>query len=424
MKPTPQRASWLPWLLLLPLAPLAWPWAGSPMADNPIPHIAGAGWVALGSLPAALWLLRRGRARALSGLAPLLLLWAYVTAAVHSGSPSDPFEAERAWVHLGSFVVLFAAAAQLDTAGRRTLNRGLVLLSILWSAMALWMGAGEAYGGVLGNSGTLSQAALPGAAIGAWYVVTRRGLFWCMGLVAFALFLAHAGLAPVVAGGLGLMLTLLASSWLSPWARRKEQVRRRLGVLAALTIFSLIGLMGMERAASTPESPAPQTESSSPDHGDLGGARVRWLIWGSLPKLLAEHPIFGLGPGQFQAQYPPYRDPREAAASRGPDLNANETFVNHAHNDILQGFAELGLVAGLLWLTFLALMLRAALSGLSQLDFPTIASSAGALALLIAALFHAPLTMNPARAATGAVLALCLIHISEPTRLRRSSYAF
>jgi len=408
MRPHHPSRSWLPWLLLLPLAILAWPGPGAPLVDDPFPHIGGSGWMAFGSLPAALWLVFAGRARPLSGLRLLVLLWLLVSVGTWLGSPSDPFEGRRAWVHMGSCLVFFAAGAQLDSHGRRRLNRGMVLLSLLWSAWALWLGVESGYAGVLGNSGTLSQAALPGAVIGAWYVVSRRGLYWFLGLLAFALFLAHAGLAPVLAGGLSMLLALLASCFISPWATRKEQVRRRLGILAALSAFALVGVAQLGSSGALENAPPAigDSESKTPakDSSELGGVSVRWMIWGSIPALLAEQPLFGLGPGQFQAAYPPYRDAREIEASRGGDLSAADTFVNHAHNDLLQGLAEWGLLAGLLWLGFLGLALRAGLRALGQTDFPTIASAAAALAMLCNALFHSPLSMNPVAAGMACML--------------------
>lgn len=403
MQPDHKAQRRLPWLLLLPVAILAWPGPGALLAQDPFPHLAGSGWVALASLPAALWLSFAGHAWPLPGLRPLLFLWACTSAAAWLGTPLDGFEAKRAWLQLSSFLVLYAAGAQLDNRGRRFFNRGLVICSLLWTARALIEGQAAGYAGVLGNSGTLSQAALPGAAIGAWYVVSRRGLYWFLGLFAFVLFLAHAGLAPVLAGGLALLGVLLVSCFISPWAKRKEQVRRRLGVLASLCAFALVAAGGVRLPSDSKAEPGVvQAEQDEADA--FGGVGVRWRIWGTIPGLLVDRPLFGLGPGQFQAAYPPYRDALEIEASRGGVLETGHTLVNHAHNDALQGLAEYGLVAGLFWLLFLGLCLRAALRGLRQLDFPTIASAAAGLAILINGLFHSPLSMNPASAAMAAVL--------------------
>ncbi|HED65594.1 MAG TPA: O-antigen ligase family protein, partial [Planctomycetes bacterium] len=408
-QPVPGRAAMraLPLLLLFPAFLVAWPLFGAPLRDDPFPHLAGSAWVALASVPLALVLFRTTSRTKLHarGLGTLLALWVFVALRVFLRSGTDWFEAIRALTLVSTWPVLFLGGAQLDTHGRRALGRGLVWLSLLVTASALVRSrfTGD-LSGVLGNTGPLSQLALPGAVIGAWYVATRRGRYFLIGALAVTSFLLHAGLAPVLAGGLVFTLVLVASSLLSPWAKGRAQVRRRLGMLAALSVFGFVVLQG-PRSADSPEPAAESPVAAlTRSGGNLGGVEVRLRIWRSIAPVLASRPLLGLGPGQFQARYPRYRDPREIEASRGGVCSTRNTEADHAHNDLLHGLAELGLVGGAIWLAFLLLSLRASLSALSQTDFPTIGLGAGALAILFASLFHSPLWFNPPASAVALVL--------------------
>jgi len=398
----------LPGLLLLPAALLAWP-LPAVLADDPFPHLAGAGWVCLASIPTAALLAfapRREDER-VRGLSLLALVWAFVAAWVLARAPADEYEARRALALASAWPALFLGGAMLDAWGRRLFNRGLVLLSILWVGAAFLSSLEtEELGGVLGNTGPLSQAALPGAVIGAWYVATRRGLFRLLGALACGLFLAHVALAPVHAGGAAFLVVLLASTLLSPWARSRVRVRRSLGILAALAVFVPIALRGDAPSAESAREDRAQAdgEARAGDRGDLGGVEVRLLTWRRIPRLLRDHPAFGVGPGQFQRSFPPYRDPDEIERSRAGDCDAGIPEVDHAHNDYLQGLAELGLAGGGLWVLLLAFAARAALRGLGGADFTTISMSAAALALLVAGCFHSALSFQPASSAIGFVL--------------------
>ncbi len=396
----------LPPLLLLPAAVLAWPWPAL-LAGDPFPHLTGTGAVALCTLPLACLLPFVSDGGHLRGLRLLAVLWGFIAIGALFGQPVDAFEARRAFVLASACLVLFVGGSLLETAGRRTFNRGLIVLSIVLTGTAFVRDyAGEnALVGALGNSGPLSQAALPGAAIAAWTIATRRGLFWLLAWIAFGLFLAHAGIAPVYAGGLSLSLALVASSFLSPWTRRSARVRKRIGLLAAASVFVMIAVraparMGTDGVLESKSDATPVAEEAR----DFGGVEVRTRIWSRVGAVLAAEPLFGFGPGQFEARFPPYRDPVEAELSRGGRCQPAETDVEHAHSDALQGLFELGLFGGALWIAFLAFSWRAALRAVSQTDLPTIGAGVGALALLTNGLFHAPLTYYPLSATLGFVL--------------------
>ncbi len=402
----------LPWLALLPAAILAWPIPPTLLEDDPFPHLAGAGIVALAAVPLAL-LLPFGKAGArVRGWLPLALVWIWIGARILFGDLSDSFEARRAFVQASSWLVLFfggALLAEQGERGRRTFLRGLVVLSIALTAGAFARFNEGHLAGVLGNTGTLSQAALPGAVAGAWFAAAESGVFVVLGLVSALLFAAHAGLAPVYAGGAAFVLIVACCSILARRARENARARARLLVLAALAGLALVGLRPIEFGKTGEAETAASTASA-----DVGGLAVRLQIWSTLPAILAAHPVAGLGPGQFHAEYPPFRDPAEAVLSRHGPCSRVDTEVEHMHQDLMQAFAELGLVGGGLFAVFLVLVAFASLRALVGTDPSRGVAGAAALALLANGLLHAPLLANPLASALGFTLFGMLFREERP----------
>jgi tetratricopeptide (TPR) repeat protein len=84
-----------------------------------------------------------------------------------------------------------------------------------------------------------------------------------------------------------------------------------------------------------------------------------------------------------------------------------DTEVEHAHNDWLQGFCELGLVGGGLLALGLALAARDGLRALADEERTPLALAA--LALLVNAFVHAPLSGNPAAGPLALAVFGCLL---------------
>lgn len=401
----------LPWLLALPALVFATPL--SPIAGDPYPHLAGTGWAALALAPLALVLLARG-AR-IGSAWPFLLVLAWALLARVLAPVSDTFEARRMLLGLALVPLAFAGGAELDARGRARFQDLLVLLSLAWSGFALWSGAHDGHlAGVLGDTGSLSQAALPGAAVGALALVRARGPRRVLAGLALAAFLAHAAAAPVLAGSHTLLAALLLGAWLVRGRGR--------GALAALALLALlapfVGLAAREFAGGTPVSV--EGAPASPAHS-LGGLGVRGLVWKAALGLVRDHPLVGAGPGQFQAAFPPYRDAREIERSRHGVCAELDTEVEHAHNDWLQAFCELGLAGGFLFALGLARVARAALRALADEERSALAMAA--LALLVNAFVHAPLLANPASATLAFALFGTLAGTARSERTRAGALA-
>ncbi|MBI1870411.1 MAG: tetratricopeptide repeat protein [Chlamydiae bacterium] len=77
---------------------------------------------------------------------------------------------------------------------------------------------------------------------------------------------------------------------------------------------------------------------------------VRPFIWKGTLQLIQDHPLLGCGPGQYFVFYPPYRIPEYFINSESVDN------TDHAHSEILELFAETGIIGVLVFILFLLLL--------------------------------------------------------------------
>lgn len=410
-RPTPPDAAdrLLGALLALPAAVLVLPAPLGPLAGvfGEV-EAAGAGALVLACLPAALALALRAR-RGGTPLARLALapLFAFGVAAALVPA-SDTFARDARLAQLAAGTTLLVAAAGLGPAGRRTLERGLVFATLLALAPAALATGAEGLAGVLGNAGETSAAALPGALVGlALALVSSHRLRRALGALAWLAALVHAWRAPVLASLLVLAAAPALAALVAPRRRRAAPLVAS-ACAAALFALALTAHRPGERLLEDPRlsAEAPPVALAA---GDLGGVPVRLSIWRRTLALAAAHPLLGVGPGQFAAAFPPYRDPAEIErSSLGRRLSA-ETEVEHPHQDALLAASEAGLVGALAWLALMLAGLVGALRAVRR-DGPGGAPLAlGALAALLASLANAPLLANPAAAAAGfTALGACL----------------
>lgn len=390
-------------LCLLPAALCAWPGPGAPLAGDPWPQLSGAGLELIAALPALAVLVLRGAFPGMRLTSFLLVPLLVAVCWISFGSPSDTLEASRALFVLIAGLGLALSAASLRAFGRRILARGLVSISLLLLVPA-FLDAEHGFTGVAGNSGSLSQGALAGAAAGALLLVTERGAWRVLGAAAALLFVAYVGRVPVLAGALCLALALGTAA-----LRQRGGARR---VLAGLALLALVALAHPWRAPQPEAAPAPAGTAAAlraPAPGDTGGASVRWsVLLGSL-RLARANPWIGVGPGQFAARFPPYRDPREIELSTHQRRVENETEVEHPHDDWLLPFVEGGLFAGLAMLVFLGGLVLHAGKRLAQPE-PLAAAAVG---LCANALMHGTLSFDPLSSSLAAALAGALLSREE-----------
>lgn len=328
----------------------------------------------------------------------LLALAALLVAATFGGralslfsSPGPDFfgakeAAATACLGLGAVWLGFTFAARVWAALARLLPGATAALAIF-----LLINLGSGGSGLLGNTGYDMQLLLPGAVVGflLWSGDPKR----LAGLLAFAGSALFAALAPVL-GGLLVLLVITSLALVRSLRTARAERRRILGAF----IVSLF--LCAARLAPLPTTPSPTTGAAASSPGETGGVGVRLHIWKSLP--VTAH---GFGVGQFQALYPPFRDPLELEATTGGHTIEAVTEVEHPHNDLLLVLAEDGwrgaFPLGLALLILAALALRRQVSPQTSHE-PALAS--GALVVVLMGAFHAPLFANPAGAALGGLL--------------------
>jgi O-antigen ligase len=181
------------------------------------------------------------------------------------------------------------------------------------------------------------------------YMAGRRGGFSLEGLVwrVSAATLALASL--LLSGSRGGLLALSAEIAIATIALRRAAARtmqrRRLALAAAITLLASLMLF----AYVDPGWVAKKL-------GSVANVERTWAEWASDRKSMAldalrmwrDRPVLGVGLGDFETAYPRYQ-------SFPSDL-----WIDHAHNDYVEAFAETGLVGALLILSSLAFFLRLA----------------------------------------------------------------
>jgi tetratricopeptide (TPR) repeat protein len=407
MSPVGTSTVWqrlLPWLLVLPALLFATPL--SPLDADPYPHLTGTAFDLLLLGPLALVLLFRGANTVRAWPFVGALAWALVSWKLGGGT--DALEARRALGVLALLPLALVGGSALDARGREILAALLVGLSLVWTSVALVRGFTDgAFAGVLGDTGSLSQAALPGAAIGALWLARGTGARRFLGALALAVFLGHVAAAPVVAGAHTLLAALLLAA-LRGGARGR-------GFFLGLALVALVAPFAGQAAREAWNRATPAGAPSDPSHS-LGGLAVRVRVWHAALGLIGAQPWLGAGPGQFQAAFPPYRDPREIELSRHGVCSELDTEVEHAHNDWVLGFCELGLVGGAL--LALGLLLSTRDVWRAAADDERLPLALAGAALLVNACVHAPLSGNPAASPLALAVLGALAPAGAPSRRR------
>jgi tetratricopeptide (TPR) repeat protein len=388
---------------LLPAFACALPGPFALLAQDPWPQYQAAGLELLLALPALACVLLRGAFPGVKLLTLFLVPLLVQVGWISFGAPTDTLDASRALFVTLAGLALLIAGSSLQAGGRRILARGLVALALLLLVPALFDGE-RGYTGALGNTGSISQCALPGAAAGALIFVQERGIWRYLGAVALAAFVAYAGRVPVLTGAAVLACVLLLTA-----------LRARKLSLSAGALLAMLAFAHPWRAAPGPVAPAPPNLHIAAA-GDTGGFAVRKRILARTWKLAGANLAFGVGPGQFAARFPPYRDPQEIELSTHQRRLDTETEVEHPHDDWILPFAEGGLVAGLCWIVFLG---AAAVAALRRLSTPEPIAVAG-LALLANAAAHGVLTYD---AVSSSLAFACMGVLLAREETRRAGWA-
>jgi tetratricopeptide (TPR) repeat protein len=437
------------WLALLPSLVLVWPGPGALLRNDFIPQSTGAGAVALLSLPAAILLVLRRAAPAVRGLTLFLVPMLIGVGWVSFGAVDDTFEASRVLLVAFTALAMLISGASLGERGRRILARGAVCIALVLLVPA-HLDRANGWTGVLGNTGSVSEATLAGAVVGGM-IAARGSTAWrsawgFLGAGALLLHVAYTARMPVIAGALALAAAFAAAAWFAPRFERATRIAFTAFACSAVLGIALPIARARNAAAATASEPTAResaisetggsesksrresgggesNSSSEPsaressavpssaaiDPGNTGGIEVRARIWAASLSMLRDHALFGVGPGQFTARFPAYRDPREIELSTlGRRLDA-ETEVEHPHNDWLAVALDTGVLGGLCWIGFLAGVIAAGFRALSSGTGELSGLAAAAVALAANAFVNATLSSDAVSSSLAFAIFGCVL---------------
>jgi O-antigen ligase len=343
---------------------------GAPLAFGAVVPWA---WAALGlaaSLGLFLWALGCAQQGAVKLVwsplyIPLAMFFLFGVAQYAARLTLDRAETRQALVLLASDLAFFFLAVQLFGGARSGTLRtfGLVVLLFagslgLFGILQFASGTDKIYG-IVGAGGSLfgpyvdhdhfaglMEMLLP---VGIFYMAGQRGRLspegWVWRVSAATLALGSLLLAGSRGGLLGLSAEIAIAAYVLRRAGARTSQRPRATVAVALAL--LAGLLLF--AYVDPGYVAKRLVA-------VAYVNRTWAEWAGDRKNMAldalrmwrGHPVLGVGLGDFETAYPPYQ-------SFPSDL-----WIDHAHNDYVEAFAETGLVGALLILSSLALFLRLA----------------------------------------------------------------
>jgi Flp pilus assembly protein TadD/O-antigen ligase len=381
----------------LALAAVASPRRSGPSAGRRLPPgaLPLAGLVLLAALSAAwaenpheAW---RSAARLFVLASMFLLLGTFVGAtrtAAPAGAASDPRSSPS--ISPTAVAAAVAASAALVALYGILQKAGWDFPSIPWRFLRRPVST-------LGNTNIASEflvVAIP-LIVGLLAVVRRPFVEAVLG-IALTAALTHLAITGTRAGWISLAVAVVTGGALlaaglrahppdrgDPLPARKGWILGASG-LAAVALLSLPALEGgrvLEDAGTIPSLAHPST-------------RVRLRIWESTGEMIAEHPLLGVGAGNFAVEYPRYRTAAEL------DLSGYLSRVDTAHNDYLELAAELGVAGLLLWIAFAGTVFLRGLAPLREAESPAdawlrAAAGAGIAAFFANQAFRSPLH-NPA----------------------------
>ncbi|MCB9898447.1 MAG: O-antigen ligase family protein [Planctomycetes bacterium] len=223
----------------------------------------------------------------------------------------------------------------------------------------------------------------------------RKRLLWTLAVVALLVYLvllgSRAGLAAAALGGavFGLLVALRRTTGGLPAPGRRAAVVLGAFVAAGAVVPLSETVRGFLKARFYDGVHVLEGLGL----GDFHDAVFRSTLFRKAVEMASEQPLRGVGAGNFPVVYPRYE----------PLL----TVKPHAHNDLLQAFAELGLPGVLVLLSLFALLvivlLRAASRAPDERRFVLAGGMLGSLAtFVVCGFFEVPFTV----ASTASVLAL------------------
>ena len=327
----------------------------------------------------------------------------------------DRAETRQALVLLATDVIFFFLAIQLfSSASSETWRRfGLTVLVLagslgLFAILQFLAGESKIYGLVeIGGTTFFGPYVNPNhfaglmemlVPVAVMYIAGRRERrpVVILGWLALGAVIAVASL--LLSGSRGGLLALAAEIViaLALVARGRRRIaRRHLGAVTAAVVLGGALLFAWVDPGWVSERLALVANVGGPAWAELADFRKSMAV-DSL-RMLSHHPVLGVGLGNFATAYPRYQS------------FPSNLWIDYAHDDYVQAFAETGLLGAALILSALALFFRLAFGGLdhrlsSEREWIRVGAALGCCGLLVHSFFDFNLHI-PANAAWFAVLA-------------------
>ncbi len=206
--------------------------------------------------------------------------------------------------------------------------------------------------------------------------------------VATVISLSRGGMVSIFAG----LLFVSVSSFLVLRQRRWHLIQKARLPVAALAsrvgvgaFFLLMIISGIFWVGADPviERVAITKLSGKAEHGEQTLYSSRGFIWKDTLKMIAAHPLTGVGLGAYATIYSQYSGHDSTALS-----------VEQSHNDYLQILADAGVVGAILALWFIGLVARSFVAGVQHPDPVLAALAMGAGGGIFAMLVHSVFDFN------------------------------
>ena len=277
-------------------------------------------------------------ARSLSfGVVDCLLIGFALVSSVAAVAAPNGWLAFRAVAITWAGIACFWSGRAIAEAGlARPLLAALAAVTVLGSGIALLQAYGVAVplitstrlpGGTFGNRNFMAHAAAIGLPLILYLTLTSRtrwgALVGAVGAtVSAAALLLSRTRAAWVAVAVGLLFLMIEGIWISGlW--RERATRGRLAMLIGAGVIGAAGAFLLPNTLDW-KSDSPYLDSlvGVANFRD-GSGHGRLIQWRNTLRMAADHPVLGVGPGNWQVYYPLYTTPGDPAYDHGDPIPTN-----------------------------------------------------------------------------------------------------
>lgn len=242
----------------------------------------------------------------------------------------------------GSALLFTLAAIQSKLFSYKDFSRGLVLFGIVGGALGIgaYLQAKDVLdiSSPFGHKNFLSAAMLISAS-GSLYSVWDKDKTWKrLGQISFGLSLLLIVLLKTrgvwIGTTIGIVFTFIAVIVFKASDAKKQLIPPRIvGIAFGIVLMALIGVAGFSKSKENVVA--------------TDNIELRLLYWGHSFQMFSEHPLTGVGAGQWKINFPKY-----GLEHTNTRVSNGQTGVVRPHNDYVWMFAEGGIIGGTLYLVF------------------------------------------------------------------------